>query len=407
MTTEQQCVETMPQADESTETGAAGNDEFHTGSVVTIAASHALHDTYSAFLAPLLPAFIASFSLSNKQAGLLSVLLRVPSLTQPLIGHMSKGADLRYLVVLGPAITATMMSLLGIAPGYAALAALLIVVGFSSAVFHATGPVMAGRMSGRNLGRGMGLWMVGGELGRALGPIVIVTAVKLVTLKGTPWLMVGGWIASVLLYRLLKDTPGRSVQADQVGSWQEAVRSMRPILLPLMAILLARSLMIAALNTYLPAFLSGEGADLWFAGASLSVLEVAGVVGALLGGSLSDRLGRRTMLAISLSAAPLFMLLFLVTKGWGQFPLLMLLGLTGLSASPVLMAVVQETSPENRAMANGAYMAMSFLISSAAALLVGAMGDSFGLRAAFYVSAVMPLVGLPFVHLLRRKVLIP
>jgi len=71
----------------------------------------------------------------------------------------------------------------------------------------------------------------------------------------------------------------------------------------------------ASLTTYLPTFLSEEGATLWFAGASLSVLEAAGVVGTLLGGSLSDRLGRRQVLAISLLTTLLLVFAFLSAEG--------------------------------------------------------------------------------------------
>ena len=108
---------------------------------------------------------------------------------QPFIGHLADRVSLRTLFILAPAVTAVVMSLLGIAPAYGFLAMLLVVVGFSSASLHAIGPVVAGNLSGKNLGRGMGFWMVGGELGRTLGPIVIVSAIHLLTLKGTPWLM--------------------------------------------------------------------------------------------------------------------------------------------------------------------------------------------------------------------------
>jgi len=387
---------------ESGQTRDPGDGVFRTGHVATVAASHLVHDTYTAFLAPLLPAFIAAFSLSNAQAGLLSVFLRVPSLSQPFIGLVANRFDLRYAVVVAPVVTAAMMSLLGVAPSYAALAVLLTVVGCSSAVFHATGPVVAGSLSGRNLGRGMGFWMVGGELGRTLGPIVIVSAVKFLTMRRIPWLALGGLASSVLLGSLLRSVPSHSSSIGHRGSWRSALRVLRPILTPLIAVLVARSLMLATFTTYLPTFLSEEGADLWFAGVSLSVLEGSGVMGALLGGGLSDRLGRRTVLAISLSIAPLFMLLFLATAGWVRFPMLVLLGVTALSVSPVLMALVQETSPENRALANGIYMSLSFAINSGGVIALGAIGDWLGLRMAFIVSAITPLLGLPFVLLLAK-----
>ena len=124
---------------------------------------------------------------------------------------------------------------------------------------------------------------------------------------------------------------------------------------------------------------------------------------ALAGGSLSDRLGRRWVLFASMLAAPLLMFVFLAVSGWLRFPLLLLLGFTALSIAPVLMALVQENYPENRALANGVYLALSFLLRSGVVVLLGAMGDFWGLRRAFAASAVISLLGLPLILLLPKK----
>jgi FSR family fosmidomycin resistance protein-like MFS transporter len=378
-------------------------ERVETSRVLTISAGHAVHDTYTAFLPSLLPVFIANLSLSMTEAGLLTVFMQGPSLLQPFIGHLADRVSLRTFVILAPAVSAVMMSLLGVAPGYAVLALFLVVVGLSSASLHAVGPVMAGNLSGRSLGRNMGLWMVGGELGRTLGPIVIVSAIRLLTLKGTPWLMIGGLLTSAILYALLRDVTGRPPNAGQGLPWRRALRGMGPLLVPVAGILVARSFMVSALTTYLPTFLSEEGADLWLAGASLSVLEAAGVAGALLGGSISDRLGRRLVLFVSMLVTPFLMLVFLAASGWLQFSLLLMMGFTALSVTPVVMALVQESSPENRALANGLYMALSFGLRSGVVVVMGVLGDLFGMRLTFTASAVIPLLGLPLILLLPGK----
>jgi FSR family fosmidomycin resistance protein-like MFS transporter len=371
--------------------------------VLTISAGHAVHDTYTAFLPSLLPVFIANLSLSVTEAGLLTVFLQVPSLLQPFIGHLADRVNLRTFFILAPTVTAVMMSLLGVAPGYAVLALFLLAVGFSSASLHTVGPVIAGNLSGRSLGRGMGLWMVGGELGRTLGPIVIVTAVHLLTLEGTPWLMIGGFLTSVILYFRLRNVSGRPPSASRVLPWRRVLRGMRPLLIPVAGILVARSFMVSVLTTYLPTFLIEEGADLWLAGASLSVLEAGGVVGALMGGSISDRVGRRLVLFASMLATPFLMFVFLTVNGWLQFPLLLTMGFTALSVTPVLMALMQESFPKNRALANGLYMSLSFGLRSGVVVVLGALGDLLGLRLAFTASAVIPLLGLPLILLLPKK----
>ena len=378
-------------------------EQFQTDGVLTISAAHAVHDTYTAFLAPLLPAFIANLSLSKTEAGLLSVFMQGPSLLQPFIGHLADRVSLRYLVILAPSVTAAMMSMLGLAPGYGVLALLLMVAGLSSASLHAVAPVIAGNLSGRSLGRGMGFWMVGGELGRTIGPIVIVSAVRLLGLGGTPWLMIGGFLASAVLYVRLKNVSTQPTNAGQGLPWRQALRSMGPLLIPLVGIIVARLFMTRSLTTYLPIFLSEEGADLWLAGASLSLLEAGGVVGALLGGAMSDRLGRRLIVFISTLTTPLLMFAFLATDGWLQFPLLLVMGFTALSVTPVIMALVQESFPENRALANGVYMSFSFILGSAVVVVLGAVGDLFGLRLAFTASAIITLLGLPLIFILPKK----
>lgn len=370
---------------------------FQAGGVTLISAGHGVHDTYTAFLPTLLPGLIARFALSTAQAGLLSVFLQWPSVLQPFIGYVADRASLRAFIVLAPGITATAMSLLGVAPAYGVLAVLLMIAGLSSAGLHAVGPVAVGYLAGRRLGQGMSFWMVGGELGRTLGPLVIAAAVTTYGLQGTPWLLMGGWLASGALYLLLRRRNIRAAQAAEPRPWRQALRAMQPVLVPLAFLLTARAFLVSAVTTFLPTLMSREGATLWLAGGALSVVQAAGTVGALLGGSLSDRTGRRMVLAASLAAGPLLTLLFLNVQGWAQLPVLAVLGFMLLSNTPVIMAIVQESFPQNRALANGIYMAVLFLLNAISVVGVGLLGDLFGLRAAFVISAGIGLIGLPLV----------
>ena len=374
-----------------------------TSRVVTIAAAHAAHDTYSAFLPPLLPVFIEKFSLAKAEAGLLTVFLQGPSLLQPFIGHLGDRLNLRFAVVLTPALTAACMSLLGVAPNFAVIALLLATTGVSAAVLHSLAPVIAGRLSGNRLGYSMGFWMLGGELGRTLGPIVLVSAIAVLGLEGMPWLMVGGVGASALLYLGVRGASPTRSDRQAAGSFPQAVRSMRNLLFPLSGVVVFRSFMMAAFATYLPVFLHEEGASLWLAGASLSVLEAGGVIGALVGGSASDVLGRKRVLVASFLLTPILMFVLVLTPGWWRLPLLIPLGFFGLMATPVIMASVQESAPENRALANGVYMALNFVLRALIVVLVGALADRTGMRSAFLACAVLGLLGTPFVFRLPGR----
>jgi FSR family fosmidomycin resistance protein-like MFS transporter len=178
---------------------------------------------------------------------------------------------------------------------------------------------------------------------------------------------------------------------------------LRRAFLPIMGVIFARSFMTASLTTFLPTLLTSEGANLWFASGSLSVLELAGALGALTSGTLSDRVGRRHVLAFVMITSPLMMLLFLSVRGWLSVPVLAVLGFLTFSTNPVVMAIVQENSRDHPATANGLYMAAGFLIRSALVVVVGAVADQWGLRTAFQWSGVMGFLGLPFALLLPKQ----
>jgi MFS transporter, FSR family, fosmidomycin resistance protein len=376
---------------------------FRTADVFTIGFSHAAHDTYLAFVSPLLPVLIENFSLTKTAAGVLAIFTQFPSLVQPFFGMLADRVDLRYLVIFAPAVSGALMSLIGIAPSYAFIILFLFLAGLSNAGLHAVGPVMAGYLSGDKLGRGMSFWMVGGETGRVLGPIVIAVAIGTLTFQGLPWLMIGGCLASFILFIRLRKVPARAPGGAAPVPILTAIVKMKSILLPLTLIIFVRAFINATLTTYLPIYLTEQGYDLKFAAGSLSILEVAGVVGVFLSGTLSDKFGRRVILLISMITAPIFMVVFLVTSGWVTVPVLMGLGFTVISITPVIMAVVQETYPESRALANGIFMAISFLIYSVCVLIVGRIGDLINLRFAMSISAGLVLLGIPFIFLLPNK----
>jgi FSR family fosmidomycin resistance protein-like MFS transporter len=377
--------------------GASAESGFQARRVATLAGGHAVHDTYTAFLPPLLPVFVDEFQLSNTAAGGLSAFVQLGAVIQPFVGHLADRRSLRWAVILGPGITAVLMSVIGWAGHYAVLAVLLLGVGLNSAVFHAVGPPTAGRLSGSRLGRGLAFWMVGGEMGRTFGPIMVTTAVAWLTVRGMAVVMVVGVVATWMLYRQLRRVPLRLAAQAAPVPWREGLRTMRKMMTVLAGIVVVRALMMVAATTYLPIFLTQEGVSLWLAGAALSLLEAAGIAGAMVGGWVSDRVGRRAVLLIGYSVAPVAVVGFVLAHGWIRVPLLLVIGSTLLAIQPVNMALAQEAAPQSRALANGVYLSLSFGIRIVAVVAFGAMADALGLRPAFLVGAVVMAAGLPLV----------
>jgi FSR family fosmidomycin resistance protein-like MFS transporter len=387
---------TIPAQIEAKPTESRG---FQLGRVLTIISAHFTHDTYSAFLAPLLPSLIEKLSLTYTQAGSLSAITQLPSLLNPIIGYLDDKVNLRILIVLAPAVSATMMSLLGVAPSYSSLVMLLFIAGISIAAFHALAPAMIARSSGQSVGRGMSMLMAAGELGRTVGPLLASWGVLALTLHGMFPIAIPGWVVSLALYLRFRGIP---VHVERQTGFLQLLPFARRLFLPLFAIMFFRSFLTTGLGVYLPTLLESEGASIWKAGSTLAIYQFAGVFGAILGGTISDKFGRKPILFTVTLLAPLSVLAFLNSSGWTTIPVLILAGLLTLSSQPIMLAIVQDHLPTHRSIGNGLFTMLSFICLSISAVGIGFMGDHLGLRQAFLWVSFIGIIASPLVFLIPR-----
>lgn len=398
----------------------AEQDTFQTGKILTIVSGHFTHDTYTAFLAPLLPLLIEKLGMTLTQAGALQVFMQLPGLGNVAIGYVADKLNLRYFVIFAPAVTATLMSAMGLMSSYLSLAILLFAAGVSVSAFHVPAPAMIGQVSGRRVGRGMSLFMAGGELGRTVGPLLVVWGITTWGLDGIWRLAIFGWVASAVLYWRLRHISAQS--GRQRTPFRAVLPRLRRLFVPLSGLMFLQSFVVTGLSVFLVVLLEGRGYGLGQSSQALALWSFAGVAGALTGGTVSDRIGRKRTIILATVLASLLLLAFLSALGapglphntlsfWAFqgavavltpdspliLPVLILLGFTSLSVTPVIQAIVQEQVPDSRATANGIFMLLAFLLRSFGTLLIGIMGDSIGLSNAFVVCAVAGVAAVPLV----------
>ena len=113
------------------------------------------------------------------------------SLMQPLFGLWSDRRGALWLLPAGLALAGIGIGLAAVAPSYGLLLVLVFVSGIGIAAYHPEGAKFAVFLSGRKRASGMSLFNIGGNLGYALGPIVVTPLVL--------WLGLGpgGLLASI------------------------------------------------------------------------------------------------------------------------------------------------------------------------------------------------------------------
>ena len=379
--------------------------DFKTNHIVLISSAHLFHDTFTSFLAQALPILIEKLGISNTLAGLLSIIQRIPSLFNFLVGIMVENIKARYLVIFTPAVTSIAMSLIGVAPGYIFLAIILFISGISSTLFHVPAPVMIKKLSGSRIGKGMSFFMLGGELARTLGPLVIVGVVSLWGLEGTYKLIPFGLAASVFLFiKLRKIDISSSFEGPRTKpEYWKIFKKFLPVFISIGGITFFRAAIVASLTLYLPVYITENGGEYWFSGISLSVLQLSGAFGTFYGGTISDKIGRKSSLLIITIVSPLLMYIFTFIQGFWTIPLLVLMGGFLISSTPILLAVVHELETQRLAFVNGVYMTINFTMSSLMVLLVGIASDFWGINFTYKVSAFIGLIAIVFVLFLPVK----
>lgn len=361
--------------------------------VVLLTLAHAFNDSYTAFLATLMPLLIIKLDLSLGMAGILAAILSVAaSLAQPLFGYLTDRGGKVAFVVLSPTITALAMSSIGLWSTTTGVAVAVAVGGVSTAIFHPQAASLVSLLSARKRGLYMSIFVAGGTAGVALGPPLVLSVVGAFGLEASILAAVPGVLISFLVMRYLPwrkriqvSQPSRGLK-DMFGS------SLRPVLI-LWSIVVFRAWVVTSFHTFLPVHLH-QGLGLLSYGWALALFMASESMGGLLGGYMSDRLGRRKVVSLGLTLAILPLMILLRVDGPWLWLILPISGvLLGLPTS-VIVVSAQEAVPRGVATASGLTMGAGWAVGGLMVAPVGMVADHVGLVPALTVTTLLLLVSL-------------
>ena len=386
--------------------------------VTLVSVAHAFSHAYGALLPLIVPFFLTDLQLTYTQLGLIFSLSNL--VWSPLqLGFGVLGRYYSRKVILGLGHVCQGLSIIGtsMVHGFGDLLAWRILGRIADAPQHPIGNALISQgFHADRRGLALAINAAGSNLGTVavplLGGFLIATLGwrSTLILFGLPGVLIG-----ILLLSLLEENRGNHHQGQSavpLGAEVWALLKHRDALLLLTSHIIGaggRGLGVATI--YIPLFLSQKlHVNEMQLGILLTIMLAGSVIGPLIAGPLSDRVGRKPVL---LGDYVLACLCFvgLLAVGGSSWTLPVVLTVTGIAVysegalmQTALADVANKTSME---MLFGLYFTVGSAIGAPWALLIGALVDGYGFAAAFAaMAASQVLAALVLIPVrLRRPVL--
>jgi FSR family fosmidomycin resistance protein-like MFS transporter len=367
----------------------------HTRLIALLALGHLVTDVSQGSLPAALPFLKGAHHLSYAEAATIMLVANLTSsIIQPGFGYLSDRTARRWILPASIFISGVGMGLTGVAPGYLSVLALVLVMGLGVAAWHPEGYKTATGVAGDRKATGLSWFSLGGNVGIALGPPIIIALITGYSLSGTLALIVPSTLVAGLMLIALPAVVRASASRPAPVAAESGRTSMPGAMALLIFVVTIRSWAQLGFTTFVPFYyVDYLKADPRLVGPLLFVFLGGGALGTVVAGPLADRWGPRTFMKwVFLAAIPLG-ILFLELPGPAAFVMLGLFGAVLTSSFSVSVVLGQAYLPRHAGMASGLIVGLAIGAGGLGVTALGVIADRYGLPAALWVSALLPLLG--------------
>jgi len=368
--------------------------------LLTLMYGHFTVDTYVGVLPVLFPLLRDQFSLDLYTVGFVSLAYSgVASLSQPLFGYLADRYGTRFAGI-ALAWSATMFATIGFAPNFHVLLVLAALAGLGSGAYHPMGAMNASAViPEKQRNTAMSVYVTGGTLGVALGPILGAVLFSVFGLRGTALMFFPGIFGAILLLFGMRKISLPRAPRREMPAHAVAERHVSVPLLPLFAVILvmaSRSWTVLGIEAFIPTWYKSLGYSAAFYGPLATTVVLASAFGTIGSGTLADRLGRRTVIVGLLVLSIPAILLFAAFTGPIAFLTGALIGLLAASTSPLMLVMAQQLMAGRAGLASGLILGLGFITGAIGVPINGKIADHFGIAATmrFQVLIVVVSIGI-------------
>lgn len=371
--------------------------------LVALSISHCLNDLLQSVISAVYPLFKDDLGLNFAQIGLITLIYQMSaSVFQPLTGFLFDKRPFVWSLPVGMSFSFVGLICLAYSSSLHLVLASVFLIGIGSSVLHPEASRITFLASGGKRGLAQSLFQVGGNLGGSLGPLLVALLVApygrhyialfaILALVGIAVMIpICRWYKSYLNH--LKKRPVLTKVfierplSPKMTYWAITI---------LLILIFSKYMYMASLNSYYTFYLIDKfGVSIQQSQLFLFVFLVATAAGTLLGGPIGDRIGRKSVIWVSiLGTAPFSLLMPHVGLAW-TVVLSFCVGLMLSSAFPAILLYAQELLPNKLGLISGLFFGFAFGVAGIASAILGNMADRFGIEAVYNGCAFMPLLGL-------------
>lgn len=383
--------------------------------LLMVSLGHLLNDMFQAVIPAIYPMIKESLGLSFMQIGAITLTNQITSsLLQPLVGYFSDKHPRPYGLVVGMCFTLTGLLLLSMAESFPLVLLSVAFVGVGSSVLHPESSKIARLASGGAKGMAQSIFQIGGNVGRAFGPIAVALIVVPHGQGSIRWFallaVVAIWVLAKICswYKMELSGQGKSQSDVRRGGEQSSGMRLRVgeqsrlskrqivvALLVLLVLMFSKDFYTANIQSYLTFYMIDKfGLSVTASQYVLFAFLVSTAVGLLIGGEVGDRYGRKYVIWVSiLGSSPFALLLPYCDLAW-TIILVILVGVVMSSAMSAILVYGTELLPGSVGMISGAFFGLSFGLGGIGSAVFGWLADVTSIQYVFQLTAFLPLLGI-------------
>lgn len=348
--------------------------------------NHFTVDGYSAMLTPLWPAIMTIFSLSQGTTALIAASLGViVAFIQPVGAILGIKFGEKRMQILSVLLSAIFIPLIGAVNSLIVLVIFLTLGRIGNGFFHPNAAAFVGKLGFSHEHTAMSLFSIGGSLGGAIIPVLIVWYVKLFGFHSMYFLTFFGLIVAILSFLYLPTFKESADHVEQMPGFglkdSLSVKGVKELIL----VIVLRSLALMMFSNLLPLYLKQIGESLIWGGYFLTLSALAGTVGNYFGAILSDRIGPKNVNVLSIFAAfPFALFLVLIRNVYIMLTMYTIMAFFAYFTMASNVSYMQEFLPHRKGIASSLGMGISWGMASSIFVGISLVINSIGLHTVLF-----------------------